>query len=92
MKYAYYAFTVRNLSDKELTITSRDALVDANRTVSVRTGTVYGLKTSLTLKPGESRQLESWTSSTRLDSLYLIWGSDFPRDMNPVWFKVLAAK
>lgn len=92
VKYAYYEFTVRNLSDKELTITSRDALVDANRTVSVRTGTVYGLKTSLTLKPGESGQLESWTSSTRLDSLYLIWGSDFPRDMNPVWFKVLAAK
>lgn len=92
VKYAYYAFTVRNLSDKEMTITSRDALVDANRTVSVRTGTVYGLKTSLTLKPGESGQLESWTSSTRLDSLYLIWGSDFPRDMNPVWFKVLTAK
>ena len=90
VQYAFYTFKVRNLDTETITLTPDDTLVDATRNPYTRTGTVYGLTNSITLAPGESGTLESWTSSTRLSELYLIWGASYDRATNPIWFRVLA--
>ena len=90
VQYAFYTFKVRNLGTETITLTPDDTLVDATRNPYTRTGTVYGLTNSVTLAPGESGTLESWTSSTRLSELYLIWGASYDRSTNPIWFRVLA--
>lgn len=90
VQYCYYIFQVTNLSDKELTITDNSSLCDINANLAPRTGTLYGLKDTVTLKPDETGVIESWSSSTELNRKYLIWGADFARRTNPVWFRVLA--
>lgn len=93
VKYAYYTFEVKNLSTEKITIPLNDTLSDPQRNLTNRTGTVYGLKNvAADLEPGETEILESWTSSTNLNGLYLIWGANFSREDNPVWFLQLAAK
>ena len=44
----------------------------------------------ITLKPDETAVIESWSRSTELNKRYVIWGSDFKRRVEPVWFRVLA--
>lgn len=90
VQYISYAIKVTNISDKELTVYDNSALSDDSANVSVRTGTMYGLTESKVLKPGESVNIESWAQSTDLDSQYLIWGKDFAREKEVVFFKVLA--
>lgn len=90
VKYAYYTFKVTNLSTFPVDIWVNDTLADAQRNTSPATGVVYGLRNRADqVPPGESVILQGWTSSLKLDSLYLIWGANFARDANPVWFRVL---
>ena len=44
----------------------------------------------MTLEPDEAGIIETWGSSTELNTKYLIWGSDFSREEPVVWFRVLA--
>lgn len=90
VQYAYYVFEVTNLSDRELTINDNSSLCDSNANVTSRTGTMYGLQSSVTLQPDETGVIETWGRSTELNKRYLIWGADFARRVEPVWFRVLA--
>ena len=90
VQYASYLFEVTNLSNEELTIYDNSSLSDELANLAPRTGTVYGLQNSVTLKPYESGIIESWGNSTELNKKYLIWGGDFNRELPVVWFRVLA--
>lgn len=88
--YTAMRYEVTNLSREELTIYDNSILSDDQVNTTGRTGKIYGLKESVTLKPGESGIIESWSSSPNLDAMYLIWGADFKRKHDVSWFRVLA--
>lgn len=90
VQYAYYVFEVTNMSDKELTIYDNSSLCDSNANVTSRTGIMYGLQDHVTLQPDETGIIETWGRSTELNKRYVIWGADFARRVEPVWFRVLA--
>lgn len=90
VQYCYYVFRITNLSNKTLTVNDNSSLCDKSGNLSTRTGTVYGLSESITLKPDESGIIESWGRSTELYRKFVIWGADFEKQINPVWFRVLA--
>ena len=90
LQYAYFCFEVTNLSDKQLVIYDNSSLSDDKANVFSRTGTMYGLNDMVILDPDESGVIESWGRSTELNKCYLIWGADFARKTDPVWFRVLA--
>lgn len=90
LQYCYYVFEVTNMSDRELTISDNSSLCDKNANTTSRTGTMFGLQDSVTLKPDETGIIESWGRSTELNLRYVIWGADFIRRDDPVWFRVLA--
>ena len=90
VQYGYYIFEVTNMSDRELTISDNSSLCDSNVNLMSRTGDMYGLQSSVTLKPDETGIIESWSRSTELNKRYVIWGADFARRTDPIWFRVLA--
>jgi len=90
VQYCYYVIEVENLSKETITVKDNTALCDKNVNLSSRTGTMYGLVDTVTLAPGEIGYIESWNSSTELDRKYVIWGQDFSRKVEPVWFRVLS--
>ena len=90
VQYISYNFEVTNLSNEKLTIYDNSSLSDNLANLAPRTGTVYGLRNSVTLEPYQSGVIESWGCSTELNTKYLIWGGDFNRQLPVVWFKVLA--
>lgn len=90
VQYVYYTFEVTNMSDKELVIPDNSSLADKNANVASRTGVMYGITESVTLKQDETAVIESWSRSTELNKRYVIWGADFARREEPVWFRVLA--
>lgn len=89
VQYCYYVFEVTNMSDTELTINDNSSLCDVNANLHSRTGEIFGLTDSVTLKPDETGIIESWGMSTSLNKQYVIWGADFARRESPVWFRVL---
>lgn len=90
LQYGYFVFEVINLSSKKLKVFDNFSLCDRLANLSPRTGSIYGLKSSVTLKPEQSGKVEIWVVSTELNKKYLIWGADFGRKLDPVWFRVLA--
>lgn len=90
VQYCYMIFNVTNLSDKELTISENMGLCDENGNMQARTGNIYGLQSSVTLKPDESGIIETWQSSTSLWKKYVVWGNDFDRRQDLVFFRLLA--
>lgn len=90
VQYASYTFEITNLSNSTITIYDDSSLADGLANVSPRTGTIFGLQDSVILKPDETGIIESWGSSLELNKKYLIWGSNFNREEEPVWFRVLA--
>lgn len=92
VKYMTMRFKVTNLSSDEEVIKDNSTLSDDQINLTDRTGNVYGLQREVKLKPGESGVIESWAGSPTLDKSYMIWGADFDRKKDPVWFRVLAGK
>lgn len=90
VQYCYSVFKVTNLSSEKVTVNDNASLCDKNGNLSTRTGTVFGLAESITLQPDETGYIESWGRSTELNRKYLIWGADFEKKIDPVWFRVLA--
>lgn len=90
IQYVYYTFDVTNMSDKELTIYDNSSLADKNANITSRTGVMYGVTDKVKLKPDETATIESWSRSTELNKRYMLWGADFARRADPVWFRVLA--
>lgn len=90
VQYCYYVFKITNLSSEKLTVYDNSSLCDKNGNLSTRTGTVFGLSESITLKPDETGYIESWGRSTELNLKYVIWGADFEKKVEPVWFRVLS--
>lgn len=90
VQYCYYVFKITNLSSEKLTVYDNSSLCDKNGNLSTRTGTVFGLSESITLKPDETGYIESWGRSTELNLKYVIWGADFEKKVKPVWFRVLS--
>lgn len=91
-KYSSLKFKVTNLSKDKLTIKDNSSLADKEGNLSGRTGTMYGLKTQVTLNPGQSGEIDSWVASTELDRKYLIWGADFNKRSPIKYFKVFRAQ
>ena len=90
MKYYGYELEVTNLSDSKLVIEDNTDLVDENINSLGRTGTMYGMKDKVELEPGQKGVIETWGMTTSPQRAYLIWGKDFNRQIDPVWFRVLA--
>lgn len=90
LQYCYYVFEVTNLSKETIVIYDNTSLCDSNANCSARTGTIYGLQSTVELAPEETGIVESWGRSTELNLKYVIWGADFARREEPVWFRVLA--
>lgn len=84
-------FTVTNLGGTEVTFGDDSTLSDNSGNPTYRTGTVYGLKDSVTLKPGETGKIETWTAATAITEKYIIWGKSYMQDKtkNPLYFRVL---
>ena len=84
-------FTVTNLGSAEVTFGDDSTLSDNSGNPTYRTGTVYGLKDSVTLKPGETGKIETWTAATAITEKYIIWGKSYMQDKtkNPLYFRVL---
>lgn len=84
-------FTVTNLGGAEVTFGDDSTLSDNSGNPTYRTGTVYGLKDSVTLKPGETGKIETWTAATAITEKYIIWGKSYMQDKtkNPLYFRVL---
>lgn len=91
VKYMSMRLKVTNLSKKEITIRDNTSLSDDQINLTDRTGQVFGLAGSVKLKPGESGVIESWAGSPTLERSYLIWGADYNRKHDVVWFRTLAA-
>lgn len=83
-------YTVTNLMSSAITVSDDICLVDKNANQSAKTGNIYGLTETVTLGAGESKQLQSWSSSTELDRKYVAWGKSFKREYPVVWFYLLA--
>lgn len=85
-------FTITNLSSEKLTIHDDSSIADDNGNLASRTGTVYGLQDTVTLEPGQSGKLESWTGAQAITGKDIIWGASYMQDKNrmPVYFRVLA--
>lgn len=90
VNYMAMRFKVTNLSENEITIRDNSSLSDDQINLTGRTGTVFGLTREVTLKPGESGIIESWAGSPTLDRSYLLWGADYDRRHDVVWFRILA--
>ena len=90
LQYIYMVFEVTNLSGETLEVPSNMGLCDKNGNVQARTGVIYGMNETLTLAPDETGYIETWQSSTELYKKYLVWGADFARREEPIWFRVLA--
>lgn len=84
-------FALTNLGSTEVTFGDDSTLSDNSGNPTYRTGTVYGLKDSVTLKPGESGKIETWTAATAITEKYIIWGKSYMQDKtkNPLYFRVL---
>ena len=85
-------FTITNLSSEKLTIHDDSSIADDNGNLASRTGTVYGLQDTVTLEPGQSGKLESWTGAQAITGKDIIWGASYMNDKNrlPIYFRVLA--
>lgn len=90
LQYCYYEFEVTNLSSEDLVIYDNSCLSDGNANVSSRTGDMFGMTYEVKLKPDETGVIKTWGRSTELNKRYVIWGKDFARREEPVWFRVLA--
>lgn len=90
VQYMYAVFEVTNLSNRELTIPENMGLCDRNENIQARTGIMYGLNSSVTLKPDETGYIETWQSSVELYNKYVIWGANFARNAKPIYYRVLA--
>lgn len=90
VQYASYTFEVTNLSNETIEVYDNSSLADSLANLAPRTGTVYGLQDKVTLGAYETGVIESWGSSVELNKKYLIWGSDFKRELPVIWFRVLA--
>lgn len=89
-----YVFNVVNLSTVPLAISDNSCLVDNMGNPVVRVGSLFGMKDSATLQPGESTQIESWSDSVDIDRLYLVWGKTYIGSQKDkiVYFRVLGAE
>lgn len=89
VQYVYYVFNIRNMSESTITVIDDSSLCDRYKNLSARTGTVYGLQDSVTLAPGESGVIESWSNSIELNKKYIIWGKTYSKTENIIWFRKL---
>lgn len=89
LQFVYYVFEVKNLSNRPLVINDNSSLVDSGINMYPRTGNIYGLTSQISLNPGEVGIIESWSSSTVLNRLYVIWGANFKRKQDVIWFRQL---
>lgn len=90
LQYCFLEFEVTNLSDKDLIIYDNSALCDKNANITSRTGEMFGMVYEVRLKPDESGTIKTWCRSTELNKQYVIWGRDFKRRADPIWFRFLA--
>jgi len=90
LQFCYAVIRVTNLSGTTLVIKDNTALSDKNLNISSKTGHVFGLNDTLKLNPDETGLLEAWNRSTELNKKYFIWGADFERQEDAIWFRVLA--
>lgn len=90
VQYIYFLVEVQNLSGTTLKIEDNLGLCDENANMTSRTGTIYGLNDTLTLKPDEKGIIETWWSAGELWKKHVVWGKDFSRRSEPVWFRILA--
>lgn len=92
VKYIATSYKVTNLGTEEISVRDNSTLSDDQVNITGTTGNVFGLTTAVKLKPGESGVVESWAASPTLEKSFIIWGKDFSRRAEVVWFRQLAAK
>ena len=95
IQYIYAVIKVKNLSDKKLTIVDNTSLCDKYGNMVPRTGGqsgdggIMGLVNTCELEPDQSGTIEVWSRSMELHKKYFVWGANFKRDFDLVWFRVL---
>jgi len=86
-----YEVQVDNLENKDLTFDSEMMLCDKSASRTGRTGTMYGFNyEGVTVKANDSIIYNDWATSTEIEQKYVAWGKSFNREVEPVFFKVLA--
>lgn len=86
-----YEMRIDNLEDKDFTFDSEMMLCDKNASRTGRTGTMYGFSyEGVTVKAKDSLIFNDWATSTEIEQKYVAWGKSFDRQVEPVFFKVLA--
>lgn len=88
----YLEYSIENITDKPIEVVSSFTLTDNSGNEVSRTGAVFGVPPHVTIEPGESVKLHDWANTKEVETLSLIWGKEFPRTEQVVWFKVLSKR
>lgn len=90
LKYIYTEWRVENLESGTVHITTNSGLADSQGNLSAKTGNMYGLLDVADVEGYHYTEFQDWYSSTELKEKYLVWGKDFNKRVELVWFKALA--
>lgn len=86
-----YELRLDNLEDEDFTFNSEMMLCDKNASRTGRTGTMYNFTyENTTVKANDYVVFNDWATSTEIEQKYVAWGKSFDRQIEPVFFKVLA--
>lgn len=90
LKYIYTEWRVENLESGTVHLTTNSGLADSQGNLSAKTGNMYGLLDVADVEGYHYTEFQDWYSSTELKEKYLVWGKDFDKRVELVWFKALA--
>lgn len=81
---------IENLENTHIEFVSEMTLADKNTNISSRTGTMYGFTQNVKLDAYKSVVINDWATSTELDQKYVCWGKSFSKNIDMVYFNILA--
>ena len=85
-----YEVLIENLENSHIEFVSEMTLADKNTNISSRTGTMYGFTQNVKLDAYKSVVINDWATSTELDQKYVCWGKSFSKNIDMVYFNILA--
>lgn len=89
MQLVVIDYSIYNLSKKELNISSNFGLSDSLGNFASSTGEIFGLVEQGNIKPNEVCRLETYFFTEDVSKKFLVWGRNFNRQYELVWFNGL---
>ena len=80
-------YTITNITEKTLTIKPKFSLSNNFGNILTSTGKLFGINEKGKVKPNESITLETYLFADDLTDLFLVYGKDFNKQYDLVWFE-----